>query len=189
MNWKRKRMEAILLAEKSGNNEEIQKAIITLLNKEPANQFGIQRLISLRIKEGDTSSAIKLLFKYNEMFIEAQAHVQLAQLLCNTERYDEASEELDEALLLEPTNFYLWQFAGEVALKLNDMTKAKKLFLTSSKLSDYKYLRALMSALYTINLSKEKGEKVDAICSQFQIFIDKLQADVAGIKEELIASY
>ncbi|EKE40706.1 hypothetical protein ENUP19_0047G0007 [Entamoeba nuttalli] len=171
-------MDKVIIAEKSGNIENIEIAITEILKKDPINKEAIQRLIALRIQQGNNDEAISLLQKYNEIYMETQAFVQLAELYCTEVRYNDAFDIMQEVVMMEPSNFYMWQFAGEIALQLNAVKEARKMFLTACKLSDYKYVRALKSTVFVLGLSKESKTKSEAIAARLQQLLDEYQPSI-----------
>ena len=152
-------MEKVVEAEKAGDNARTYEAIKAVLAADPIHQEAIQRLVALRIREGRYDDAISTLRKYVELYHESQAFVQLSELCCHIGDYAAAGSAMDEVLLLEPHNFYVWQYAGEIALMRRNAAFATRCFLTACKLSDYLYARALRALLAVLATDKDAKQK------------------------------
>ena len=179
-------MQKILEAEQSGNLVLVEERITELLQKEPIHKEAIQRLIALRIRQGNITETITLLEKYIELYMETQAYVQLSEFLCTQGRYNDAFEYMQQVLMMEPTNFYMWQYCGEIALQMNSLDQARKLFLTACKLSEYKYVRALKSAIYVLGSAKENRTKSEKILKHFEELLEDIEENLEEEKEKLL---
>ncbi|KAL7713960.1 ER membrane protein complex subunit 2 [Entamoeba marina] len=174
-------MEHLNDIEKQGDFDKIEEAINAILKNDSINKEAIQRLIALRISQGKYTTAINLLTKYTEVYYESQAYIQLAQLQCHIGEYEKAMSSVEQVLLLEPTNFYIWEFAGEIAMRCGDITTSRKMLLNSCKLSNYKYPRALKAALVVLKSSKDKKKECEALITPLE---DKLKEITPEITKE-----
>ena len=152
-------MEQVAEAERAGDTARTYAAIKAVLAADPIHQEAIQRLVALRVREGRYDDAIATLRKYVELYHESQAFVQLSELCCHVGDYAGAAAALDEVLLLEPHNFYVWQYAGEVALMRQNAALATRCFLAACKLSDYLYARALRTLLEVLRTDKSAPQR------------------------------
>lgn len=179
-------MEGILQAEQQGNLLLVEERITELLQKDPIHKEAIQRLIALRIRQGNISETITLLEKYIELYTETQAFVQLSEFLCLQNRFADAFEYVQQVLMMEPTNFYMWQYCGEIALKMGNEGEARKLFLTACKLSDYKYVRALKSATLLLSHVKESKTKSEKIMKHFEELMKEKDGEIEKEMDNLV---
>ena len=179
-------MEGILQAEKQGNLILVEERITELLQKDPINKEAIQRLIALRIRQGNINETITLLEKYIEIYMETQAYVQLSELLCTQNRFNDAFEYMQQVVMMEPNNFYMWQYCGEIALQMNNISEAKRLFLTACKLSDYKYVRALKSANVVLAMAKEGKSKSEKIMNHFEDLMKEKEEEIEKEMNKLV---
>lgn len=182
-------MERLADNESSMTDVEIETILKEVLEKDQINKNAIQRLIALRIRRGKYEEAITLLKKYTEVYVESQAYVQLAELLCHLGRYDEASKQMEMVLMAEPQNFYTWEFAGEIEYKRKNIPEARKMFLAACKLSDYKYLRAVKAVLVVLNESKDMKTKSTFISEQLTKVCAELEKQANSRKVEFLNHY
>ena len=70
---------------------------------------------------------------------------------------------MDEVLLLAPHNFYVWQYAGEIALMRRNAAFATRCFLTACMLSDYLYARALRALDHAFAAAERHMQRVTLI--------------------------
>ena len=172
-------MEGVYKAEKEGNNERIYEEIKNVLTKDPINKEAIQRLVALRLSEGKYKECQDLLRKYLELYNESQARVQLIEIDILLNELNDASRVMDELILLEPSNFFIWNLAAEINYALKENSKARKQMLMSCKLSNYKYNRSLKEAAQILNESKEQKKQCDSIMNSFSASLGKSNDEIA----------
>jgi len=89
----------------------------------------------------------------------ATAHHWLAMALADQGRADQARQEIEEALRLDPTSRIINTNAGRVAMLARDFPRAEALYRTALELApDFDYARSELAVLYAL-----EGKKAEAL--------------------------